>query len=107
SANIKTPRPIFGVIFLYVSNPSLYAFWIATAGAATAHGLLKEGFWPAVIFALFCGLGAMVWYFFLVRIVSHYQTKIQEKTFKKMLLALGVLLIGFSIFTFAAALLQK
>jgi len=100
----RTPRPLLGVLFLYVSNPSLYAFWIATAGAVTAHGLLKEGLWRAVFFALSCGLGALLWYFFLVRFVSHYQSKIQEKTFKKMLYLLGTLLIGFAAYTFISTL---
>ncbi len=97
---IRSPRPLLGVLLLYISNPSLYAFWIAVAGFVTAHGLLREGFWPAVFFALSCGLGAVVWYFFLVRIVSHYQARLQEKTFKKLLYALGLLLICFSVFTF-------
>lgn len=97
---IRSPRPLLGVFLLYISNPSLYAFWIAVAGFVTAHGLLIEGLWPAVFFALSCGLGAVVWYFFLVRIVSHYQARIQEKTFKRLLLALGLLLVGFSLFTF-------
>jgi threonine/homoserine/homoserine lactone efflux protein len=103
---IRTPKPLFGVIVLYISNPSLYAFWIAVAGAVTAHGLLREGFWPAVFFALSCGIGALVWYFFLVRVISHYQSRIQEKTLKKMLWALGVFLVGFSLFTFLAAFIN-
>ncbi|MDH7493041.1 MAG: LysE family transporter [Candidatus Saccharicenans sp.] len=97
---IRSPRPLLGVFLLYISNPSLYAFWIAVAGFVTAHGLLKEGLWPAVFFALSCGLGAVVWYFFLVRIVSHYQARIQEKTFKRLLQVLGLLLVAFSFFTF-------
>lgn len=104
---IKSPRPLLGVFLLYISNPSLYAFWIAVAGFVTAHGLLREGLWPAVFFALSCGLGAMVWYFFLVRIVSHYQAKIQENTFKKLLLALGLMLVCFSLFTFFKVLTGK
>jgi len=99
----RTPRPLFGVLLLYVSNPSLYAFWIGVAGTVTAHGLIKNGLWPAVLFAASCGLGAILWYFFLVRIVSHYQTKIQEKTFQKMLAILGLLLSGFAIYTFISA----
>ncbi len=104
---IKSPRPLLGVFLLYISNPSLYAFWIAVAGFVTAHGLLREGFWPAVFFALSCGLGAMVWYFFLVRIVSHYQAKIQENTFKKLLWVLGTMLVCFSLFTFFKVLTGK
>ncbi|MGB9764474.1 MAG: LysE family translocator [Candidatus Saccharicenans sp.] len=101
----RSPRPLLGVLFLYTSNPSLYAFWIGIAGAVTAHGLLKDGLWPAVFFATSCGLGALLWYFLLVRFVSDYQSKIQEKTFKKMLYLLGGLLIAFSIFTFVSVVL--
>jgi len=97
---IRSPRPLLGVFLLYISNPSLYAFWIAVAGFVTAQGLLREAFWPAFFFALSCGLGAVVWYFFLVRIVSHYQVRLQEKTFKNLLWALGILLVCFSLFTF-------
>jgi len=97
---IRSPRPLLGVFLLYITNPSLYAFWITVAGFVTAHGLLREGFWPGVFFALSCGLGAMVWYFFLVRIVSHYQTRIQETTFKRLLWVLGTVLVCFSLFTF-------
>jgi len=37
------------------------------------------------LFAFSCSLGALLWYFFLVRLVSHHQAKFQETTFKKML----------------------
>ncbi len=99
----KTARPLVGVVLLYISNPSLYAFWIGVAGAMTAHGLLRNGFWPAIFFAVSCGCGALVWYFFLVRIVSRHQAKIREKTFKKLFIILGCLLIGFALFTFISA----
>jgi len=32
----KSARPLLGVVLLYVSNPSLYAFWIGVAGEVTA-----------------------------------------------------------------------
>lgn len=99
----KTPRPLFGVLLLYVSNPSLYAFWIGVAGTITSHNLLRQGLWPAVFFAASCGLGAILWYFFLVQIVSHFQARIQEKTFKKMLAILGLFLSGLGLFTLMSA----
>ena len=37
---IKPSRPLIGVILLYLSNPTLYAFWIAVAGTATAHHMV-------------------------------------------------------------------
>ncbi|MBC7364557.1 MAG: LysE family transporter, partial [Candidatus Aminicenantes bacterium] len=99
----RTPRPLFGVLLLYISNPSLYVFWLGVAGTVTAHGWLKSGLGQAVLFAASCGLGAILWYFSLVRIVSHFQTRIQEQTFRKMLIVLGLLLSGFAVYTFFSA----
>ena len=42
---IKPSRPILGVILLYLSNPTIYAFWIAVAGTVTAHSLVADTGW--------------------------------------------------------------
>ncbi len=99
---IKTSRPVIGVVLLYVSNPTLYAFWIAAAGTATAHNLVTNRGWMPVVFALACGLGSMIWYLMLVRYVAKHQHKIRPAAFKKMLVFMGIALIGFAIYTFGS-----
>ena len=52
-----SPKPILGVILLYVTNPTLYMYWIFVAGAVTGHNLLGQnlvryGTWTAVGFAV-------------------------------------------------------
>jgi putative LysE/RhtB family amino acid efflux pump len=92
-----TPKPILGVLLLYVSNPSLYLFWIAVAGTVT--GLLHarlEG-WTAVAFTASVGVGSLGWYLSLVRFVSSRQHRIKAETFRRLLFYLGLLLAAFAI----------
>ena len=92
-----TPKPILGVLLLYVSNPSLYLFWIAVAGTVT--GLLHarlEG-WTAVAFTASVGVGSLGWYLSLVRFVSSRQRKIKAESFRRLLFYLGLLLAAFAI----------
>ena len=98
---IKPSRPILGVILLYLSNPTIYAFWIAVAGTVTAHSLVADTGWPPIAFAFSCGVGAVLWYLLLVRYVAKNQNKIKPATFRKLLLFMGIALIGFGLYTFA------
>jgi threonine/homoserine/homoserine lactone efflux protein len=99
-----TPKPILGVLLLYVSNPTLYIFWLAVAGTVT--GLLHsrlEG-WTAIAFAVSVGVGSLGWYLSLVRFVSSRQHRIKAATFRKLLLTMGLLLAAFAIVIFGTAL---
>jgi len=92
-------RPIIGVLLLYVTNPSIYTFWFAVAGSMNAHQLVVTEGWPAALFALSCGVGAIIWYLLLVRFVSSRQGRISAKAFKRLLLGLAVLFLGFAAYT--------
>jgi arginine exporter protein ArgO len=99
-----TPKPILGVLLLYISNPTLYIFWLAVAGTVT--GLLHsrlEG-WTAIAFAVSVGVGSLGWYLSLVRFVSSRQHRIKAATFRKLLLTMGLLLAAFAIVIFGMAL---
>ena len=100
STLIRSSRPVFGVFLLYVSNPTLYAFWLAIAGTATAHRLVTDEGWVPIVFSIACGVGSMLWYLLLVRYVSKHQHKIQPSTFQKILVFMGIALIGFGVYTF-------
>jgi threonine/homoserine/homoserine lactone efflux protein len=93
------PKPILGVLVLYVSNPTLYMFWVAVAGAVTGHHLVQPGAWRAVAFAAAVGVGSMLWYLSLVRFVSRRQDRIKPETFRKILFYLGLALAAFAIYT--------
>lgn len=99
-----SPKPVLGVALLYVSNPTLYMFWIAVAGTATGilHGRL-EG-WRAVAFAASVGFGSLAWYLSLVRFVARRQRRIRVESFRRILFYLGLLLAAFAIVVLGTAL---
>jgi L-lysine exporter family protein LysE/ArgO len=100
----RSARPVLGVALLYVSNPSLYFFWLAVAGAVTAHHLVGNTGWRPVLFALSCGLGGLSWYFILVRYVSIHHHQLDPRILKRVLLVLAVILLGFAAYTILSAL---
>ena len=94
-----TPKPVLGVLLLYVTNPTLYMYWIAVAGTVTGHKIVQHGGWRATIFALACGVGSFAWYISLVRFVSSRQSRIRPEVFRKLLFYMGLLLVAFAIYT--------
>lgn len=99
-----SPKPILGVILLYISNPTLYMFWIFVAGVVTGHNLLgtnivRYGTWTAAAFAVVVGLTSFGWYLGLVNLIGYHQRRIKQETFRKILHYLGLTLIGFAIYT--------
>lgn len=93
--------PIITAFFLYVSNPTLYAFWLAVAGIITAHQWVTHLGWRPVAFALACGFGSVIWYLVLAKYVSKYHQQIRPKTFRKIFIGLAVVLIGFASYSLA------
>ncbi len=99
-----SPKPVLGVVLLYVTNPTLYMYWIFVAGTVTGHNLLGQnivryGTWTAVGFALVVGMSSLAWYLGLVRFVSYHQHRIRQETFRKILFYLGLALAAVAIYT--------
>lgn len=101
-------RLILVALFLYVSNPSLYAFWFAVASTVTSHQWVTHSGGLPYVFALACGTGAFTYYFLIARYVSKYKRLFKPQTFTIFLRGLGVLLLGFALYnliTFFTAIL--
>ncbi len=94
-----THRPIVSVLALYLSNPTIYAFWFAVGGAVTGHNLVRNNGWTPVAFAAACGVGSMCWYLLLTRFLSTRQSKIRQETIRKAFFAMATILIGFAIYS--------
>lgn len=92
-------RPLLGVLLLYISSPTLYAFWLAVAGTMIGHDVLGHDAWNTVFFSLACGVGSLVWYLLLVRFVAKRQNRLRQETFRKTLRLLALVLIAFAVYT--------
>jgi len=101
-----SPRPILGVILLYVSNPGLYFFWLAVASAATSHFWVSKIGPTHLLFSASCGLGALIWYFIATRYVAKYHHQFEPKTFHRIFSALALLLFAFSAFTIVSLFIK-
>jgi arginine exporter protein ArgO len=98
-----SPRPMLGVVLLYVVNPSLYAFWLAVAGMVSHYNWMASGVSSArIFFAVSCGLGGIVWYFVLTYYVVTHHHQFQPTTFQKIFLVLAIILFAFSAYTVAS-----
>jgi len=98
----KSPRPVITVVLLYVSNPTLYIFWLGVAGMVAAHGWLAHSRSREIIFSVACGLGSMLWYFLLVRYVHKYHHLLKPKTFRNIFVALAVFLFVLAAYSLAS-----
>ena len=92
-------RPYVGIFFLYVSNPSLYAFWLGTAGFITGHGYISDHKTTAYLFAASVWAGCVLWYLILNHYVAKYHHLFSQKTYQRIFLALAVVLAVFSLLT--------
>lgn len=102
-----TPKPIFQVVLLYVSNPSLYFWWIWAAGWASSHGWILNYSLAPYLFALSCGLGGFIWYTVLSYYVARYHHLYKPRTFQRIFQGLAVILTGFAVYTFISIFIEK
>jgi len=96
-------KPILGVILLYISNPTIYIFWLGIAGMTTAHPWthISNNGWRPVVFAVAVAMGASLWYFLLLRFIAKHHLKVQPMTFKWILCGLALILLGIAGYTVA------
>ena len=94
-----SPRPMFGVLLLYVTNPSLYIFWLGTAGFVTSHYFVAETGKTPIFFSIACGIGGVIWYFILTRYVATHHHQFKPRTFQRIFLVLAVILFVFAAYT--------
>lgn len=92
-------RPIIAAFLFYITNPSLYAFWLAVGGIVTAHKWVSYSGYKPILFATACGAGSTIWYFLLSKYVSKYKHQFHPATFKKLLFGTAFILLGLGVST--------
>jgi len=97
-------KPVIATMLMYLTNPSLYAFWIAIGGTISAHSIISQSGFHPLLFSGAGFLGTLLWYAILVRYVwkRHYQFTV--KIVKRLLYATALILIGLAVYLFVAFL---
>jgi threonine/homoserine/homoserine lactone efflux protein len=98
----KELHPILTTILLYVSSPTIPAFWLTAAGLIVAHGWVERGHPSALFFALACGAGSALWYFILLRLILRTPEKLKARVFRTIFLVLGILLVVLAVLNIAS-----
>jgi L-lysine exporter family protein LysE/ArgO len=93
-SSITHHKPVITTILMYITNPSLYAFWIGVGSTITAHSIVMRNGFDPLGFSLACGLGTTLWYVALVRYVWKRHHKLSASTIRKLLYITAVVLIG-------------
>lgn len=92
-------KTILGVVALYVSNPSLYFFWLGVAGLVTSHYWVMESGISPWLFAFSCGIGGFLWYLILTRYVATKHHQFSPKTFRRIFEVMSIILFVLAIYT--------
>jgi threonine/homoserine/homoserine lactone efflux protein len=106
------PRPmsffrLIGLtVILYISSPTLAAFWVSVAASLAAHGLGVGRAGGPVIFAVSCGTGSLICYLGIAKYGSRLRGAMSTKVFRAVLTALAIALLGTAILALVQTLLK-
>ncbi len=102
-SSITHHKPVITTILMYITNPSLYAFWIGVGSTITAHSIVMRNGFDPLGFSLACGLGTTLWYVALVRYVWKRHHKLSPATIKRLLYVTAAVLIALAGYLFIAS----
>jgi L-lysine exporter family protein LysE/ArgO len=109
----RPPRrgsPVALTFMLYVSNPTLPAFWLTVGAFFTSHGLVTYHGIKPVLLALSCGAGSLVYYMLVAKLGFRLKKTMTQKFFETVSIVMGIVLLGiasFTLVTFVLKLLKK
>jgi len=84
-------------VFMYVSNPTLVAFWITLSGMIQSTNTIVEGVGDGTLFAVGVGVGTALWYYSLLKAIF-----LKRKSFKAETLAILSRISGFIMLAFSS-----
>jgi len=68
----------------------------------TSHNWTQNTFLFALIFAIACGGGGVLWYLILTHYVAKHHHQFSIRTFQRIFLVLAIILFAFAAYTFAS-----
>lgn len=83
-------------VFMYVSNPTLVAFWITLSGIIQSTGTIINGFADVASFALGVGAGTALWYYSLLKAIFFKRDSFKAETLTLLSKVSGYIMLGFS-----------
>jgi len=92
-------HPAALTFMLYVSSPSLPAFWLAVATVFTSHRLVTHHGIKPVLLALSCGTGSLLYYMMAAKLGGKLKAVMKPEFFEKVYTLMGIALLAIAAFT--------
>ncbi len=83
-------------VFMYVSNPTLVAFWITFSGIIQSSSTIVDGIVDGALFALGVGSGTALWYYSLLKAIFWKRDSFKAETLTLLSRISGYIMLGFS-----------
>ncbi len=83
-------------VFMYVSNPTLVAFWITLSGMIQSSGAIVNGVGDDALLALGVGFGTASWYYSLLKAIFLKRDSFKAETLTILSRISGYIMLAFS-----------
>jgi L-lysine exporter family protein LysE/ArgO len=83
-------------IIMYVSNPTLVAFWITLSGIIQSSESIVNGVGDGILFAAGVGAGTAAWYYSLLKLISWKKDSFKAETLSLLSKVSGIIMLVFS-----------
>jgi len=83
-------------VFMYISNPTLMAFWITLSGIIQSSELAVRNIGDGILFAFGVGSGTSVWYYLLLKAIFWKRDSFRAETLTLLSKVSGIIMLAFS-----------
>ncbi len=83
-------------VFMYISNPTLVAFWITLSGMIQSSGTIVNSLGDGMFFALGVGSGTALWYYSLLKAIFWKRDSFKAETLTVLSKISGYIMLAFS-----------
>jgi len=83
-------------VFMYISNPTLVAFWITLSGIVQSSDSIIRNVGEGILFAVGVGTGTAVWYYSLLKAIFWKRSSFKAETLTLLSKVSGVIMLAFS-----------
>jgi len=83
-------------VFMYVSNPTLIAFWITFSGVVQSYESIIRNAGDGILFAIGVGIGTALWYYSLLKVIFWKRDSFKAETLTLLSKVSGIIMLAFS-----------
>jgi len=83
-------------VFMYVSNPTLVAFWITLSGMIQSTNAIVGGIEDGALLAIGVGVGTALWYYSLLKAIFLKRSSFKAETLAVLSRISGFIMLAFS-----------